>query len=221
MLATHRTIRRAARTAVLTGVLAGSGLALAPLTSLTTVSPAAAEGSGNEARLAVDALVGSEADVASTAVPHSFPLRFGYRPATTDGLLGDPSGECSSPVPLPAEFTPACRQHDLGYDLLRHAGRSGATLPPTARRAVDRRLGVELEESCEVRDAAVERVTCLVWADVAEVFVRANSVRQGDGVPAGETPLSVAAAVGLALATVCAAGLEASRWHHRRDRGER
>ncbi|KGN38041.1 hypothetical protein N803_09685 [Knoellia subterranea KCTC 19937] len=135
-------------------------------------------------------------------MPQDFSRRFGYQPTTTDGLLGDPTGDCSSPVPLPGEFVAACRQHDLGYDLLRYAGRSGRALPPEARRAVDDRLAIELPRSCSTRPGGLSRAHCLAWAEIAEGFVRINSARQGYDVPESETALSIAPAVGVGVAAL-------------------
>ncbi|MGL4178342.1 MAG: alpha/beta-hydrolase family protein [Dermatophilaceae bacterium] len=217
MVPSHRMLRRAARTAVVVGALTAAGFAVAPVAASATTSPTTVRGRAIEAQLAVNALVrGGPAD-ARSALPPRFSDHFGYHPATTNGLLGDPGGECSSPVSLPEEFLAACRQHDLAYDLLRDAARAGAALPPTARQAADERLGIELEASCEGRRGAHDRSTCLVWADVVEGFVRANSVRQGDGVPGGETPASIAPAAGLGVAGLGALALVVSSSRSRRS----
>jgi len=190
----------ALRVVVVTGLTTAVGLLVAPAaSSLSTPDPVAAQG--------LTALVSQPPRVASAALPADFARRFGYDPAVTDGLLGDPSGDCSSPVPLPPEFTAACRQHDLGYDLLRYAGRSGHALTPGARRAVDERLGTELAASCSGRADAVGLASCRAWAVVARGFVRVNSMRQGDGVPEAESPLTVAPAVAAGVALVGGVGL--------------
>ncbi|WP_404380140.1 hypothetical protein LL946_09830 [Knoellia locipacati] len=188
------------RIVVVSGLATAVGLTLAPSASLLpTPDPHAGH--------AVTALVSRPPLVASTALPQDFSRRFGYTPSVTDGLLGDPSGGCSSPVPLPVEFTAACRQHDLGYDLLRYAGRSGRTLPPDARRAIDAQLGVALEASCAERERPVGRAICLAWADVAHGFVRINSVRQGDAVPERESALTLAPGAAAGVAALGAVGL--------------
>lgn len=205
------TRHHALRVVVVTGLATAAGLLLAPTASSLPAPDRAAE-------RAVRVLVSESPGAANSALPKDFERRFGYRPAITGGLLGDPSGECSSPVPLPQEFTAACRQHDLGYDLLRYAGRSGRDLPPDARRSVDRRLGVELANSCSTRGESLSRATCLAWADIAEGFVRINSARQGYAVPESETALSIAPGVSLGVAGVGALGLALGRPGGRRRR---
>lgn len=206
------TRHHALRVVVLSGLATAVGLLLAPSASSIPAPDRSAEH-------AVAVLVSQPAENASVALPRDFSRRFGYEPAATDGLLGDPGGDCSSPVPLPSEFTAACRQHDLGYDLLRYAGRSGRSLPPDARKAVDERLGIELEASCVTRDEAVGRASCLAWAEIAEGFVRVNSARQGHTVPESESAESLAPGVALGVAGVGAAGLALSTRQRRRDLG--
>lgn len=194
------TRQHALRVVVVTGLATAAGLLLAPTASSMTAPDRSAEH-------ALTTLVTQPATVASSALPQDFQDRFGYQPTLTNGLLGDPSGECSSPVPLPEEFTAACRQHDLGYDLLRYAGRSGRALAPDARRAVDTQLGVEFEQSCTTREEPLSRATCLAWADIAEGFVRINSARQGYAVPESETAMSIAPGISLGVAGLGALGL--------------
>ncbi|CAN7210319.1 hypothetical protein [Knoellia sp. LjRoot47] len=200
------------RTVVVAGLATAVGLVLAPAASSLPAPDRAAD-------RAIAVLVSRPASAASAALPQDFSRRFGYSPDVTDGLLGDPAGGCSSPVPLPVEFTAACRKHDLGYDLLRYAGRSGHALPREARRAVDERLGIELESSCSTRRHRVGHATCLAWADIAHGFVRVNSLRQGDAVPEPESPLTVAPAVAAGVACLGGAGLllgsRRSRGSHR------
>lgn len=198
------TRQHALRVVVLTGLATAAGLLLAPAASSVPAPDRSAEN-------ALNVLVSETSDAANVAVPSDFAHRFGYQPTVTDGLLGDPSGECSSPVPLPAEFTPACRQHDLGYDLLRYAGRSGRDLPPAARRSVDTRLGIELQRSCATREGSLGRATCVAWAHIAEGFVRINSARQGYAAPESETAMSIAPGVGLGVAGLGALGLTANK----------
>ncbi len=155
---------------------------------------------------AVTALTTEPADVADAALPADFARQEGYRPVVRDGLLQDPRGGCSSPVPLPAEFTAACRRHDLGYDLLRVAARDGGALSATARRSIDDQLDASLHAACD-RRGGLRRASCDAWATVAGAAVRVNSVRQHWSVPGHETPLSVAtasAAVGALLAAALA-----------------
>ncbi|MFC7490122.1 MULTISPECIES: hypothetical protein [unclassified Knoellia] len=187
------TRHHALRAVIVTGLATGAGLLLAPTASSVPVPDRSAEH-------ALAALVSGPPAAADLALPRDFGRRFGYRPTLTQGLLGDPSGSCSSPVPLPAEFTAACRQHDLGYDLLRYAGRSGRALPPDARRSVDTQLGAAFEDACSSREEPLSLASCLAWADIAEGFVRVNSARQDHAVPESETVRSIAPGVGLGLA---------------------
>lgn len=197
------TRHHALRVVILSGLATAVGLTLAPSASSQPTPDQPAE-------QAIAALVMDSPENANAALPPDFSRRFGYDPAITDGLLGDPSGDCSSPVPLPVEFTAACRQHDLGYDLLRYAGRSGRTLPPDARKSVDERLGIELEASCATRGEPVGRASCLAWADIAEGFVRINSARQDHTVPESESARSVAPGVALGVAGLGGAALALS-----------
>ncbi|RRQ00069.1 hypothetical protein CXF43_09290 [Corynebacterium bovis] len=74
-----------------------------------------------------------------------------------DGHPENPGGGCSSPVPLPARFEPACRTHDLGYDLLRVAGRRGEPVPPAIRRGLDRQLADRMHAACDAAGRAGDR----------------------------------------------------------------
>lgn len=133
-------------------------------------------------------------------LPADFTTVRGYQPRVQSGLLGAPAGGCSSPVPLPREFDPACRQHDLGYDLLRYADAKGQPLPPSARRALDARLERQARAACRERTNPVRRATCTTWAGIASAAVQFNSWRQHDGVPGSESPRSLLAAGGLGVA---------------------
>lgn len=121
------------------------------------------------------------------AIPDDFAVRFGYRPAVVDGLLGNPDGDCSSPVTLPGEFENACRAHDLGYDLLRYADERGQPLGGWARQALDTTLATHMHEACETRDDAFSRARCNAMAGIASTFVDLNSRRQDYGVPVTES----------------------------------
>ncbi|MEL4155364.1 hypothetical protein [Corynebacterium bovis] len=140
----------------------------------------------------------------------------GYEPTVVDGHPENPGGGCSSPVPLPARFEPACRTHDLGYDLLRVAGRRGEPVPPAIRRGLDRQLADRMHAACDAAGrvgdsagdragggasgaasgggqgagddgtSAVDRAVCTTAATAAATAVTLNSVRQHDGVPVDE-----------------------------------
>ncbi|MEJ2890417.1 hypothetical protein [Actinomycetospora aeridis] len=109
------------------------------------------------------------------------PAGFAYRPVVVGGKLLDPQGSCSSPIDLPEAFEDACRAHDLGYDLLRHAAAQGGPLGPWARRAVDEQLARDLSAAC-----AGEGLRCHLLAGLADAAVAANSWRQGWSVPVVE-----------------------------------
>lgn len=141
---------------------------------------------------AVSALTSDSAGRAAAVVPGDFAEDLGYTPRIEGVHLVNPSGSCSSPVPLPAEFDGACRQHDLGYDLLRHASHRGAALPVGARQSLDAQLRSNARASCAAREG-ISRTWCTSWADIAAFFVRANSVRQHDSAPEPEDALSRAA----------------------------
>lgn len=104
----------------------------------------------------------------------------GYAPGLEQRLASRDTGDCSSPVPLPESFEPACRVHDLGYDLLRVGHRRGATIPGGLRADLDALLAQQM------RDACGDRVACRAMARIATVAVHVNTVRQGHGAPVEE-----------------------------------
>ena len=105
----------------------------------------------------------------------------GYVPVLEHSLAAKATGDCSSPVPLPAAFEPACRVHDLSYDLLRVAHRHGAAIPAGLRSDLDSLLGRQMRDSCE------GDLACTVMADVARVSVGLNTLRQGNAAPVEES----------------------------------
>lgn len=149
---------------------------------------------------AVTALTTSTGTQALRAVPDDFEATLGYQPVLQDGELVRPDGDCSSPVPLPRTFEPACRQHDLGYDLLRHAALTGRPLGGWARTSIDELLRVRLQRAC----AATGNPACDVSAQVASSVVALNSWRQLGGVPQ-ETP-AVQASLAASAAGVLSVG---------------
>lgn len=96
------------------------------------------------------------------------------------GSSAKPTGDCSSPVPLPAGFEPACQVHDLGYDLLRVAHRSGAAISPGLRSDLDSLLARQTRGSCD------NRMGCVAMSEIAHAAVHLNTVRQGHGAPVEE-----------------------------------
>lgn len=172
-------------------VLAGTGTILSVPTAtaadlVPTLTPAA---------VAVRALTSGSPEAAAT-IPGDFRAVTGYHPVMVDGLPAAPHGSCSSPVPLPVEFEPACQAHDLGYDLLRYAEHHGGPLGPWARQALDRTLADRMRASCARRPDPLPRARCAAMAEVATVAVDLNSRRQGYGVPVVERfgPFETAAA---------------------------
>jgi hypothetical protein len=121
--------------------------------------------------------------VAAATIPTDFESVMGYQPRVRHGVLVDPDGSCSSPVPLPRGFALACAEHDLGYDLLRYADLSGAALGPWARTAVDDRMVRRMRAACTDLDPGIQRALCSVADDVAGLVVEVNSLRQLRGVP--------------------------------------
>ncbi|BDT88415.1 hypothetical protein [Nocardia cyriacigeorgica] len=180
--------RLAALTAAALTTMAATVM-LAPATQAASLAPVPQDVS---ATAAVTAL--TSGDAGSAALPADFAEVMGYRPAVVDGLLVNPHGDCSSPVPLPAEFDTACKAHDLGYDLLRYADRQGAPLGPWARQAIDRTLGERMGAACDTRAEAFARGRCHAMAAIADTVVDLNSRRQGYGVPVAESFLGAAAA---------------------------
>lgn len=156
-------------TAITTVVLPVAGATPAPLPENAAASAA------------VTAL--SRGNAGTVSVPGDFAATFGYTPVRYDGVMIKPTGECSSPVPLPVEFDTACKAHDLGYDLLRYARLHDEPLGPWARQTVDAALEHAMRESCTTRAEAVARARCAVMASVASVFVDLNSRREGYGSP--------------------------------------
>lgn len=137
---------------------------------------------------AVAALVHGPGGPALEAVPPRFAAVRGYQPVVDDQVLVDPSGACSSPVPLPASFLPVCQRHDLGYDLIRYADAIGHPLPRSARRAVDDQFATGLVEACPAHGG----LGCRAWAAAAATAVRVNSWRQHWQAPWHETPATLA-----------------------------
>lgn len=118
----------------------------------------------------------------------------GYRPGMEQGRAANLTGDCSSPVLLPASFDSACRTHDLGYDLLRAADERGEEIPAELRPSMDREMKHQMLESCpearQVTDGgtgfSAERLSCQTWAHIAWAGVAANTIRQGNGAPIEE-----------------------------------
>ena len=179
--------RRLTLTGTASVALAALWLALAAVTA-----PDPATSPDHASAEAVTALVEGSPREASDAIPGTFTEVLGYTPAVEDGALVNPTGDCSSPVPLPTEFETVCRSHDLGYDLIRHADLVGGTLSPSARKAVDEGFTREAHAACATRDSTLSRTRCHAWADIATGAIRLNSWRQHDMVPDPESAASLA-----------------------------
>jgi hypothetical protein len=114
----------------------------------------------------------------------------GYRPAAAR-LAGDPgvravkpAGACSSPLGATTfRFGLACKAHDLGYDLLRFAARTGRPLGPQARRRLDDQLERDLRAQCAASRHGAARGACDALAAVYADGARLNSWRQRYGTP--------------------------------------
>ncbi|MCP2280796.1 hypothetical protein APR09_006405 [Nocardia amikacinitolerans] len=166
-------------------------VAMAPAAQAATVAPPVVENVA--AATAVAALIVNET-ASAAALPDDFATVLGYRPVPVHGLLTNPGGDCSSPVPLPTEFETACKAHDLGYDLLRYADRRGEPLGPWARQAVDAALDRRMREACDARTEPWGRARCYAMADIADTVVDLNSRRQHYGAPVVETMLGAGGA---------------------------
>lgn len=164
----------------------------------STTTTAERSGSTSAAAMAVEALLHDPADRAQSAIPSDFAAETGYRPLVDGGMLINPSGGCSSPVPLPHRFDPACKAHDVGYDLLRYAQEHGRPLGPWARQELDAQFADRLRTTC-----GGENPLCLTAADTAITAVQTNSWRQGYAIPLAEDE-AVYVLGGIASATAVA-----------------
>lgn len=179
--------RRAGLLAGVALLVASVAVVFAPAASAASATPVLPESLG--ARLAVESTVGQQDP---ELIPADFASTAGYRPVVADGLLVNPDGDCSSPVPLPAEFDLACKAHDLGYDLLRYADDHGEPLGPWARQSLDAALEQRMHSACAARTETLARTQCQVMARVATAAVDLNSIRQDYGVPVHETLFAAA-----------------------------
>ncbi len=188
-------------------MVAGSTVAFAPAAAAVISHP---DTESAAARTAVAELTGDHPWEA--AIPDDFQSRQGYRPVVADGLLVDPRGGCSSPIPLPLDFDNACKAHDLGYDMLRYAEREHRPLGPWARQAVDAALEQRMYAACSAHTEPLVRTRCEVLAGVATTAVDLNSRRQNYATPVPEyvfgTELS-GTALGRQVAAPAAGGVVA------------
>ncbi len=193
--------------------------AMLVVVATATIAPAASAGEpavdatseNSTARIAVVAVTSESADSALEAIPNDFTEVIGYRPVAIDGILANPSGDCSSPVTLPAEFETACKAHDLGYDLLRYADRSGKPLSAWARKTVDATLHQRMQDACSHRTGTVARFDCETMANIAAAFVDGNSWRQGYVSPRPEPVHKYVIAGAIAAIVLAAASVLTTR----------
>lgn len=172
-------LARAAVLAAAAAMVFSGGVAFAPSSGAAVTAPIAPEYA--PARVGILEAVAAQPDPA--LIPDDFATQAGYRPVVEAGMLINPHGDCSSPVPLPAEFELACKSHDLGYDLLRYAAAHGEPLGPWARQTVDAALERRMHAACTDRAGALSRAQCDVMASVATTAVDLNSIRQDYGDP--------------------------------------
>src|SRR5699024_7708567 len=139
----------------LAGVAAASAspsLSDAPTTAVlddTVTAPGAVTvDSGTAAAALTAARALADGDPGVAIVPDDVVSALGYSPGRALGLAANGDGDCSSPVSLPAELEPACRVHDLGYDLLRVAGARGSAIPPGVRGDLDALLAPQTHAAC-------------------------------------------------------------------------
>lgn len=140
----------------------------------------------------------AEPPATAAAPPSGFADRFGYRPVVVDGRRENPGGSCSSPVPLPRRFEPACRAHDYGYDLLRYAEAAGTGVRPGARARLDAELIGDMHRRCT-------NPLCHAAAEMSRVGLAVNTWRQRGQAPHPESGLEIAASLA-ARATQTLAG---------------
>jgi hypothetical protein len=185
------TVKKLARMTVarvgVSAVLAVSGSAAVPaavagIPDAPATDPGSDSGSDSDA-VTVLRQLGDGIPADRIEVPGGLVEELGYRPVVEQGYLADPEGACSSPVHLPRQFTPACRTHDLGYDLLRVVDRAGEPVPRGVRHNLDARLVERMEDSCA---AGAGGTGCRIMAHGAGAALWFNTERQKEGAPVKE-----------------------------------
>lgn len=165
--------------------------AICVLTFLVSGMAAGARGFATEnpaAARAVSALGAGKVPV----LPADFTAVMGDRPHRAVGpdgravLVKDGNG-CSSPFGATSfDFSVACGEHDLGYDLLRYATAAGQPLGGWARKTIDARFDDDIHARCAVQGSHTGRVVCDGVAQVYYDAVAFNSWRQRYGNPGNE-----------------------------------
>jgi peptidoglycan/LPS O-acetylase OafA/YrhL len=129
----------------------------------------------------------------AAAVPGDFASVMGYKPVRVemaDGTvrLAKPDGACSVPGGgEPFGFEQACKVHDYGYDLLRHADAQGRQLDGEVRRRLDARFVRDLHAQCEATGRGLAAVGCHAVTEGLATGLAFNSWRQRYGNPARES----------------------------------
>jgi hypothetical protein len=148
-------------------------------------------------------------------LPADFTAVMGYRPHRAGGpdgrtVLVKRGNGCSSPFGATSfDFSVACGEHDLGYDLLRYATAAGQPLGQWARKAIDARFHDDVHARCDLQGSRVRRVVCDGAAQVYSDATAFNSWRQRYGNP-GNEHLGRTLPV-ILVASVAVAGLAALR----------
>ncbi|MGC5246892.1 hypothetical protein ACPXB3_08210 [Gordonia sp. DT219] len=159
----------------------------------------------NAAAQTLQTLVGPRPEATIRYLPADFATVMGYRPRLAGGYPINPDGGCSSPIPLPTRFEPACRTHDFGYDLLRYAQRTGKPLGPWARPALDHMLVERMRALCH--DPA-----CGTAAELAGAALAVNTWRQHSGPPAAsESMTTIVASTAVRVIAEIGGGVGGSR----------
>lgn len=187
----RKSFRRGGRLVAAAAVLMAATVGTAPtaVAAASDTAPAGAASSENTAaRAAVLSL--TSPNQATTTIPADFAATFGYQPTIEQGLLVNPDGDCSSPVPLPSEFDITCKAHDLGYDLLRYADAHHQPLTAWARQSLDATLEDRMHAACTTRTSSITGTACQAMASIATTFVDLNSRRQEYGPPVHESLFS-------------------------------
>ncbi|WOC13471.1 hypothetical protein [Gordonia sp. MP11Mi] len=176
-------VRHAVRRACLglaTSLLALFIVGAAGVAAVASASPPRVGPVATDVDRAIADLVGSTPSDALAHLPAGFESVMGYRPVLEDARPVNPTGSCSSPVPLPGRFEPACRAHDFGYDLLRFGEHTGRPAAQWARRALDGMLIDAMHDSCS-------NPLCDLAATVADGGLTSNSWRQDWRTPVSES----------------------------------
>lgn len=165
------------------GMQTSPALAALTPTSASEGSNAAADAPMSAAERTIAALTGPQPAAAMEQLPADFADVMGFTPILIDGYPERADGDCSSPIPMPEAFEPACRTHDLGYDLLRYGEAVGTPVAGWGRLALDRQLVDRMIAVCD-------DVGARVAAELARAGLGLNTWRQYDGLPTEDESLS-------------------------------